>query len=274
VPPDHAGSVRSIFTKAWHPMNLYDRAADADLSGLYEFYRLASAVTHGSAAGALGQYQVHGEDGVATYSVGVAPALVPRAFIFGVEAYLGLLSMLWESYPDEVDANDAGSAVRLALVTHIDAIARAAQATTARTSREGTYSHILAFSAGGMRRWYVAVSGVPGVWFRAVDDDSARRVAENWIEPVINSYIEGAGEFNEAGMAAIEMPAVLSLRPDHSKRPIQKNVMPVLWPNQDGTWSVGEEPVEGVMIGTRAVDALVDRRDLAVDLAAFDRSGS
>jgi hypothetical protein len=79
------------FRKAWAVANLHDRAVTAGSEDLYTFYRLASSVAHGSAAGAAGHYKVHDAGEIATFSVGVSPTLVPVALACGVSGYLGCL---------------------------------------------------------------------------------------------------------------------------------------------------------------------------------------
>ena len=90
----------SGFRRGWAPDNLRERARNAGLTDLYEYYTLASLVTHGSAGGSLGVMQPKtGESGY-TFRTGPALELVPIALLIGVQAYLALLQGISRFRPD------------------------------------------------------------------------------------------------------------------------------------------------------------------------------
>lgn len=68
---------------SWTKSNLRDRSALADLDGDYDFFRVASAVMHGSAGGTLGTFgQV--ESGATLFRTGPALSICPLALAYGL----------------------------------------------------------------------------------------------------------------------------------------------------------------------------------------------
>jgi hypothetical protein len=73
----------SGFRRSWHPETLRDRADSHGLSDDYEWYRLASAVLHGSAGGIIGTY-IRVQGGPQLHRTGSAIGLAPDALTFGL----------------------------------------------------------------------------------------------------------------------------------------------------------------------------------------------
>ena len=73
----------SWFQRGWTQNNLRDRAVQHGIGHLYEYYRLASLVTHGSAGGSLGSVRDHPE-GSRMFRTGPALELAPVAMWAGI----------------------------------------------------------------------------------------------------------------------------------------------------------------------------------------------
>jgi hypothetical protein len=71
------------FRRRWHPSTLRDRADSHGLGDDYEWYRLASAVLHGSAGGIVGTY-IRVQGGPQLHRTGSAMGLAPDALTFGL----------------------------------------------------------------------------------------------------------------------------------------------------------------------------------------------
>jgi len=71
------------FRTRWHPESLRERAKNHGLGDDYEWYRLASAVLHGSAGGILGTY-IEFRKGPTLHRTGSALALAPDSLTFGL----------------------------------------------------------------------------------------------------------------------------------------------------------------------------------------------
>ncbi|WP_144009145.1 DUF5677 domain-containing protein [Enemella evansiae] len=90
----------SGFRRGWASDNLRERARNAGLTDLYEYYRLASLVTHGSAGGSLGVIKHRPIEPRYTFRTGPALELVPIALLAGIQAYLALLRGISRFRPD------------------------------------------------------------------------------------------------------------------------------------------------------------------------------
>lgn len=80
------------FRRSWTPTSLRDRAERHDLAEEYEFYRLGSAVLHGSAGGTLGLERLI--DGRRVHRAGPALSLCPIAFLMGCRFFSALCDLL------------------------------------------------------------------------------------------------------------------------------------------------------------------------------------
>jgi len=81
------------FQHSWRQDSLFDASARHGLVEDYQFFRLASAVMHGSSGGVLGQYvaeSAHGSE-TRTYRVGGALSLCPDAFEHGLRYFQGIV---------------------------------------------------------------------------------------------------------------------------------------------------------------------------------------
>ncbi len=87
----------SQFRRSWSPENLRERAATHGLEDEYEFYRLGSAVLHGSAGGTLGVERL--VDGRRVHRAGPALSLCPVTMLMGCRFVTGLCNLL----EDKVD---------------------------------------------------------------------------------------------------------------------------------------------------------------------------
>lgn len=83
----------SWFARGWSPTTLRVRAEQHGVAHLYDYYRLASLVTHGSAGGALGSVRDHPE-GFRIFRTGPALELAPVAMWAGVAGYREVLAAL------------------------------------------------------------------------------------------------------------------------------------------------------------------------------------
>lgn len=223
------------FNVGWHPSNLHDRAKDSGRTDLYDLFRLCSLVAHGSSAGAISQYHLHDSDR-ATYAAGRVPALVPLAFVVGVEAFIQLLVHLRDATTGfEIDP--PASAVGLLLRNNIDSVWEASISATTAMLPEATVAAHLAFSARGKLRWYLETSELPERWLRAKDSTTLDETAD-WLQPVRAAYVEKSGPFNEGGWASIEVPG-LSPFPDWNQNTIPADAMPRIVPLTTGEWATG-----------------------------------
>jgi hypothetical protein len=75
----------SSFRRGWSNESLYARALRLGLENFYEYYKLASAVLHGSAGGQIGT--VATVNGMTVRRVGFALQLLPSAYCEGVRAF-------------------------------------------------------------------------------------------------------------------------------------------------------------------------------------------
>lgn len=83
------------FRRSWASKNLHDRAAGHGFESGYDFYRVASAVMHGSSGGSIGTFG-EVESGHRLHRTGPAFGLLPLALAFGVTFADDLLSMMDE----------------------------------------------------------------------------------------------------------------------------------------------------------------------------------
>lgn len=79
------------FQRSWADKSLFDLAMAHGLSDGYNFYRLASAILHGSAGGSIGTTKYLDDHDQRIVRTGPALALCPTAFLYGVENFEGLL---------------------------------------------------------------------------------------------------------------------------------------------------------------------------------------
>ena len=79
------------FKRDWATTNLRLRSENAGLDDLYQLYRLASLVTHGSAGGSIGTVRDSSALKGLTYRLGNALELAPIAMFAGLKAYLSVL---------------------------------------------------------------------------------------------------------------------------------------------------------------------------------------
>lgn len=73
----------SGYSRGWASLNLRDRAKAHGIVNEYNFYKIASAVMHGSAKGAIGTF-MQIESGAMTHRAGPALELCPLAYAFGL----------------------------------------------------------------------------------------------------------------------------------------------------------------------------------------------
>lgn len=111
------------FARQWSERNIRQRSGDAGRLDLYQMFRFASGVAHGSSSGSVGHYELH-SDNLATYSAGRLPTLVPVALAYGAEAYLQMLTHLSDAQPD-IDVDLSGHMLFRVLQEHSNAIHRA-----------------------------------------------------------------------------------------------------------------------------------------------------
>ncbi len=78
----------SAFARNWNSSTLYDTACAAGLKKEYDFYRVASAISHSSSGGVLGIHrEIGGRD---VHRTGPALALVPVSLLHGTRHFLAL----------------------------------------------------------------------------------------------------------------------------------------------------------------------------------------
>ena len=81
------------FHLGWAKLNIRERADRLGLQELYDYYRLASLIAHGSAAGSIGLRKNYSSEHV-TYRTGAALELAPVALWAGLKGYLAVLEFL------------------------------------------------------------------------------------------------------------------------------------------------------------------------------------
>jgi hypothetical protein len=82
----------TAFRRSWNSENLYDRASRHGVLDSYDYYRLASAVLHGSSGGQRGT--VSTVSGLTVRRLGPALGLLPPAYCEGVRAFQRILTSL------------------------------------------------------------------------------------------------------------------------------------------------------------------------------------
>jgi hypothetical protein len=87
------GQYGAAYRRSWINLDLRSRATNHGIESRYDLYRLASAVLHGSAGGAIGIHVQHDEN-VGTYRTGPALALAPIAVLAGLQDYGGIISVV------------------------------------------------------------------------------------------------------------------------------------------------------------------------------------
>lgn len=143
------------FERGWTQMTLKDRATLHGLAHLYDYYKLASLVAHGSSGGSVGSVRDH-PSGFRTFRTGPALELAPIAMWAGLAAYREILAGLELVRPDletnaylhGVDALDAMWPDYLGVITDIDK-------ELWPDERVRPPRAILAFTRNGRRRWYL-----------------------------------------------------------------------------------------------------------------------
>lgn len=201
------------FARSWHPKNLADRAAAAGCPELYDDYRIASNVAHGSAAGSYGHFYRSKSD-LASFATGAVPHLVPHALMMGIEGYVTTIEIC-ELVAPRHDLTLAHEVVTLLLEERYIAVwdvanDRQRRITQSFDREEPNSTALLAFSRGGKFRWYVELDGsVEGV-FRAHEPYDAEEVIAS-LESLIQVYRDGHGEFNEGGWSTIRLPGLAAI---------------------------------------------------------------
>lgn len=237
----------SGFKRSWHPRNLADRAAEQGGERLYRAYRIASNVAHGSAAGSIGHFRLS-RKGRGSYSAGKVPELVPLALLVGADAYLEMLKHA-ERLDERVDASAGRDWLTHFMDTHYLAIREVARDVvrefTEAFDMEVSFANAyMVFSRSKRVRWYTHVPQMSDRWHpvAASAEDECRELFSA-LEGLIDTYIEEGGEFNEGGLAALELPKT-SMPIDLRKSSVPGNAFfPRLVPSDDLLqWSI----VEGI----------------------------
>lgn len=230
----------SGFKRSWHPRNLRDRATAAGREEIYESYRVASLVVHGSAAGAsFGQLRVNTRDRLA-FLTGRIPFLCPTALLLGIDAYLEVIKVVGASVPD-VDISLAWDSLQVAaeswpdyakLVDRymIDAWSLMKDAAPSQM----TYA---AFSRGDKRRWYARTSFDTSLLMHAYQPTLTERKRDE-LEAVISAYrSDPDAVFSPGGWAAVSVSGVAA-QVNYERRGIPLLAYPVLIANDDDSWTV------------------------------------
>jgi hypothetical protein len=152
------------FRRGWQTMNLRDRADQYGLGDDYEWYRLASAVLHGSAGGVLGTY-VEFLDGPRMHRTGSALGLTPDALEFG----LRWARMSFEALTAEIGEI---TSVMMAAIARVEALVAEFRQLIEDHDRQlwtTNPTHLEAFMLvtrwPGPPRWYLRIAG--SNWVRA-----------------------------------------------------------------------------------------------------------
>ena len=88
----------SSFRRQWHQVNLYDRAVQHGIQDLYDYYKMASVVMHGSSGGAKGT--LFSIEGQSIYRLGPALNLCPLAYREGIRAFSMLVEKMGDVIPE------------------------------------------------------------------------------------------------------------------------------------------------------------------------------
>ncbi|MCZ4499832.1 MAG: hypothetical protein JWQ74_2385 [Marmoricola sp.] len=223
------------FRRTWHPTDLASRARAQDLDSLYDAYRIASNVAHGSAAGSFGHFQVVRND-IGSYVAGRTPDLIPLALAVGSDAYFVILSRLASQDPPIVVSHAYESLAgflgrNYAAVWDIsrDFRRNVTASFQQRTDSSGLY---MVFSRTGHLRWYLAMDAYPSVWWPVVEADDVREIADS-LAGVIDQYRASVNIYTEGGQAALFLPGY-ALPHDPEKRSIPATaIFPRLIPKKD-----------------------------------------
>lgn len=92
----------SGFARQWSPVSLATRAEAHGMASMYDFYRLASLVTHGSAGGVLGtrRQSKSGKTESTSFRIGPALEIAPVAMMAGLMAHFHFMYALSKVRPD------------------------------------------------------------------------------------------------------------------------------------------------------------------------------
>lgn len=174
----------SWFKRGWTPVSLRDRADSLGLASLYEYYRLASLVTHGSAGGALGSLRDH-PAGYRVFRTGHALELAPVALWAGLAGYREVLRALQQIRSDlEIAAYSAGLISLDGLWADYFSALREIDIALWPAERITPPRAILAFSQKKTRRWYLHVP-MMAVLIPSKDPD-----LPDWIEQQVEGLID------------------------------------------------------------------------------------
>lgn len=145
----------SWFQRGWTQGTAKDRADRFGLENLYDYYRLASLVTHGSAGGSLGSVRDH-PDGYRIYRTGAALELAPVAMWAGIRGHREVLTALQRVRPDiDIDAyTSALDEFDHLWADYFEALTQIDKELWP-TERVQPPVAVLAFSQATTRRWYL-----------------------------------------------------------------------------------------------------------------------
>jgi hypothetical protein len=233
------GRYGSGFRRAWHPKSLKDRADKAGLPGFYEGYRIASLVSHGSAAGiTFGQLSSDEKDRL-TLLAGRVPYLCPTALVLGMDAYLEVLKVIKEVLP-EVDTSLAWDSLQEVSRHYPEYVELTNRYMTdlweSRRSAGPSQVTYAAFSRGGRRRWFARTSLQPETLLHAAEPVLAD-AKRDWLEGLIQAYRDDPDAvFNAGGWAAFALPGVAA-QVDWTRPGIPLTAYVMLIENDDSTWT-------------------------------------
>lgn len=186
------------FRLGWREGTLAGAADRHDLQDDYEFYRLASAVLHGSSGGVLGQYVIDQDAQVPVYRTGPALDLCPDALERGM-AYFEQLAELTHPWAGDVavELAEACRAVRqtaLAYRSYLEDTSSSWWATVPR----GMVVAVAAVDALGRCRWYLHDTGSDQIRLanppRHIPDEAAAYLKEIVDERTAGRSLPGIGD--------------------------------------------------------------------------------
>lgn len=207
------------FKRGWTQGNLKERADSLGVGYLYDYYKLASLVTHGSAGGSLGSIKDHSA-GFRIYRTGHSLELAPVAFLAGLFGYREVLQALQRVRTDiEIAAYSAGlNALDDLWPDYFTAIMEIDRALWP-SERVRPPRAILAFNQNKSRRWYLHLP-MTACLIRAKDPDLSETI-ESQVSEVIELVItEHRALFRpDQRWLTAEMPHV-TVTPADGARPI------------------------------------------------------
>jgi hypothetical protein len=195
----------SGFRRAWHPETLRHRAESYGLGDDYEWYRLASAVLHGSAGGIIGTY-IKVQGGPNLHRTGSAIGLAPDALRFGLRWAGMAFDALTPALGDITHMVTAAISKVEALVPSLERVALDYDWELWRSLEPTKIEAFVLVTRWGKPRWYLRAGSTE--WVRpAIEPQGLTEAQRDSFDEMINgirSTLRDDGDCHSMYMAVVD----------------------------------------------------------------------